>query len=289
MIQYIEGSIFDSPAQVIVNTVNTVGVMGKGIALSFKQHYPRMFERYRSACEKHQLTIGKLMLIYEPDHWILLFPTKENWRNPSKYEYIEKGLRKFVDTYSEKNIRSIAFPRLGCGNGALPWDEVKKLMEKYLKNLPIDVYIYLGTYPDEQPEHKQPEKTLSWLKENAKDMSFDGIRDDIQLATTVIPIPLQIREKTYDISYQKGLIFKAQAGDEYFVSEDKFFNIWDRIRKQSVFSVTDSTFEETLVLSLLYHLGYLSKIKLLDEKTGTMNNGYQINEGSDRVYKLREN
>ena len=78
MIEYIEGDIFDSPAQVIVNTVNTVGVMGKGLALSFKKRYPDMFESYKKVCEKHQLTIGKLMLHQEADHWILLFPTKEN-------------------------------------------------------------------------------------------------------------------------------------------------------------------------------------------------------------------
>ena len=88
MIEYIEGDIFDSPAQVIVNTVNTVGVMGKGLALSFKKRYPDMFESYKKVCEKHQLTIGKLMLYKEADHWILLYPTKENWRIPSILEYL---------------------------------------------------------------------------------------------------------------------------------------------------------------------------------------------------------
>lgn len=129
MIEYVEGDIFNSPAQVIVNTVNTVGVMGKGLALSFKKRYPEMFASYRSACEKRQLKTGKLMLWYAPDHWILLFPTKENWRNPSKLEYIENGLIKFVNTYAEKNITSIAFPKLGCGNGELNWDDVRPLME----------------------------------------------------------------------------------------------------------------------------------------------------------------
>ena len=144
MLEYIEGNIFDSPAQVIVNPVNTVGVMGKGIALEFRKRYPDMFTVYRTACEKHQLTTGKLMLWRGPDHWVLMFPTKQNWRNPSKIEYIEDGLLKFVNTYAEKDISSIAFPRLGCGNGELDWNEVRPVMEKYLKPLPIDVYIYLG-------------------------------------------------------------------------------------------------------------------------------------------------
>ena len=143
MISYIEGNLFDSPAQVIVNTVNTVGVMGKGIALEFKKRYPQMFEKYKRACENHSLTIGKLMLISEYDHLILLFPTKEHWKYPSKLSYIEKGLKKFCDSYVQQGITSIAFPKLGCGNGELNWDEVRPLMEKYLSNLPIDIYILI--------------------------------------------------------------------------------------------------------------------------------------------------
>lgn len=130
MIEYIEGNIFDSPAQVIVNTVNTVGVMGKGIALEFKNRYPQMFEKYKIACEKKMLTIGKLMLVSAPDHMLLLFPTKENWRYPSKLSYIEQGLKRFCDYYAQRGITSVAFPKLGCGNGELNWDEVRPLMEQ---------------------------------------------------------------------------------------------------------------------------------------------------------------
>ena len=154
MIEYIEGNIFDSPAQVIVNTVNTVGVMGKGIALEFKNRYPQMFEKYKTACEKHMLTIGKLMLVSAPDHMLLLFPTKENWRYPSKLSYIEQGLKRFCDNYAQRGITSIAFPKLGCGNGELDWNEVRPLMERYLKDLPIDIYIYLDKGKQEEPEHK---------------------------------------------------------------------------------------------------------------------------------------
>ena len=143
MIRYIEGDIFKSPAQVIVNTVNTVGVMGKGIALEFKKRYPDMFQAYRDICDRRKLKIGSLMLYYEPDHWVLLFSTKENWRNPSRMEFIEAGLAKFCRTYAEKGITSIAFPKLGCGNGELNWLEVQPVMEKYLRDLPIDIYIYI--------------------------------------------------------------------------------------------------------------------------------------------------
>lgn len=290
MIEYIQGNIFDSPAQVIVNTVNTVGVMGKGLALSFKQRYPEMFNRYRTACEKKQLTVGKLMLFYEPDHWILLFPTKENWRNPSKLEYLEKGLIKFVNTYADKNITSIAFPKLGCGNGELSWDEVKPLMEKYLKPLPIDIYIYLGVISDEKPEHKTPKSTLEWLKENAKDMSFNGVKDDIALATAVLPYMLTTSTANFEVTLKDEILtFASVQGESRIeVSEDQFYRSWDDIRRKSVFHIDDAAMEEKMVYELLFQFGYLSKIKLLDSKTNTMRDGFQINAGSGRMYSLQE-
>ena len=258
MIEYIQGNIFDSPAQVIVNTVNTVGVMGKGLALSFKQRYPDMFKKYRVMCEKHQLTVGKLMLCYEPDHWILLFPTKENWRNPSKLEYLEKGLIKFVNTYADKNITSIAFPKLGCGNGELSWDDVRPLMEKYLKPLPIDVYIYLGVIPDGTPEHKTQSATLAWLKENAKDMSFNGVKDDIALATSMLPYTLTTKEVVYDVTLKYDILtfVNQETAEEIIIPEEHFYRIWDLIRRKSVFHITDSSEPDKLVFELLYQFGY---------------------------------
>lgn len=116
--------------------------MGKGLALLFKKRYPDMFRKYKAACDSHQLTIGKLMLCNEADHQILLFPTKADWHDPSRLAYIELGLAKFVNTYAEKGIQSIAFPRLGCGNGGLVWSDVRQIMVEYLAPLPIDVYIY---------------------------------------------------------------------------------------------------------------------------------------------------
>jgi O-acetyl-ADP-ribose deacetylase (regulator of RNase III) len=142
MIYYREGDLFDSPAQTLVNPVNTVGVMGKGLALSFKERYPDMFAKYKEACDRHLLVPGMLMICRVPHHLVLLFPTKEHWRDPSSLDYIEAGLSKFRETYAEKGITSIAFPKLGCGCGGLHWDIVRPVMEKYLVNLPIDVYIY---------------------------------------------------------------------------------------------------------------------------------------------------
>ena len=286
MIEYIEGDIFDSPAQVIVNTVNTVGVMGKGLALSFKRRYPDMFESYKKVCEKHQLTIGKLMLHQEADHWILLFPTKENWRNPSKLEYIEKGLMKFVSTYAEKHITSIAFPKLGCGNGELDWNLVRPLMERYLKPLPIDVYIYLGINSDNLPEHKEQQKTIKWLKENAKDMSFDGVVDDLKTLSPIVPYSFNYNGIEYSFAYDTGITIEND-NIKIQVAENDFFAIWDEIRNQSVFRIPDNN-EIELVYALLFSLGYLSAIKIMDMKEHKMVAGYQINAGMGRLFDVKE-
>lgn len=290
MIKYIEGDIFDSPAQVIVNTVNTVGVMGKGLALSFKQRYPEMFAAYRTACEKHQLTIGKLMLWHAPDHWLLLFPTKENWRHPSRIEYIEKGLNKFVNTYAERNINSIAFPRLGCGNGELNWTDVKPLMEKYLALLPIDIYIYLGLKPEPVPEHKTPKKTLDWIRTYAKDISFNGIKDDIIFNSSIMPYSFNLEDKTHQVRWENGLSFiDDQQNEDFLVNEDAFFEIWDEIRNKGVFPSPTNDPQRILIYAMLSTLGYLSEIRIKDDKTQQMISGYQVKEGSGRMYSLKGN
>ena len=117
MITYVVCDLFESPARVLVNTVNTVGVMGKGIAKQFKQIYPEMFQEYQQICERHSLDIGELWLYKTANRWILNFPTKRHWRQPSRVEYIERGLRTFVEMYHIYGITSVSFPQLGCGNG----------------------------------------------------------------------------------------------------------------------------------------------------------------------------
>ena len=289
MIRYIEGDIFKSPAQVIVNTVNTVGVMGKGIALEFKKRYPDMFQAYRDICDKRKLKTGSLMLYYEPDHWVLLFPTKENWRNPSRMEYIEAGLAKFCRTYAEKGITSVAFPKLGCGNGELNWSEVQPVMEKYLKDLPIDIYIYLGTGPDPIPEHKIQEKTVDWLRQNAKDMSFQGLEDDIRYNCSIIPFSFSSGGMDWNVIWQEGLLFENQGSDavSVTVNEDEFFEIWSDLRNSGIALKGEVGSSERLVLDLLLSLGYVSEIRITDNRNGEKTDGYQINSGEGRVYALK--
>lgn len=143
-IHYLKGDIFNSQAQVIVNPVNCKGVMGKGLALAFKQKYPEMFAVYERDCQTGKLRIGRPTIYQKSTPWILNFPTKNHWRNPSKLEYIEKGLAFLLEHYKKAGITSIAFPKLGAQNGKLSWDEVGPLMAKYLSQTDIDVFIYIA-------------------------------------------------------------------------------------------------------------------------------------------------
>lgn len=153
MLVYRRTSIMESSAQTLVNTVNCVGVMGKGLAHAFKEREPAMFSAYKKICEQKLLSPGKLWLWRGSSSWILNFPTKVHWRNPSRIEWVEAGLRKFVDNYQAQKITEISFPQLGCGNGGLDWKEVKPLMERYLSDLPIPVYIHDYTVDVGLPEH----------------------------------------------------------------------------------------------------------------------------------------
>lgn len=145
-IDFIKGNIFNSEAQTIVNTVNCIGVMGKGIAFVYKLRYPDMFDLYKNHCKENRITPGVLWLFKGVKNapWVLNFPTKVHWKYPSKIEYLELGLAKFVSTYREQGIESIAFPLLGAHNGGLKKDEVIYVMQKYLSkcDIPIEIYEY---------------------------------------------------------------------------------------------------------------------------------------------------
>ncbi len=147
MIKVFEGDMMQSGAEALVNTVNTVGVMGKGIALQFKEAFPSNNKAYIDACKNKELEIGKLLAIWDENlqlgrKLIINFPTKTHWRYPSKYEYIEKGLIALRELLQKEKIKSIAIPPLGCGNGGLDWNKVKPMIEQALSGLDIEIMIY---------------------------------------------------------------------------------------------------------------------------------------------------
>ena len=143
-IEYISGDLFTSTAQVLVAPVNCEGVAGKGLALQFKERYPRWFGVYRMSCQMGLVGIGHPLLHTDMHPLILSFPTKAEWRKPSHLDYIESGLAATADLlYNYSSVESIAFPKLGTGLGGLMWEEVKLLMDYYLSLLQCDVLVYV--------------------------------------------------------------------------------------------------------------------------------------------------
>lgn len=150
MIRFTQGNLLEADAEAVVNTVNTVGVMGKGIALMFKERFPDNFRAYEAAAKRGEVQTGRMFVTESMEltgpRWIINFPTKKHWRHPSRLEWIEEGLQDLRAVITEKGIRSIAIPPLGSGNGGLDWVTVRPLIVAVLGSLKaVDVVIYEPT------------------------------------------------------------------------------------------------------------------------------------------------
>lgn len=147
MLEFVKGDFFDFDADIRVNTVNCVGVMGAGVALAFKKKYPEMFKEYARQCKEKEITPGKPTVWKHEDMFskgleIINFPTKNHWRNPSEYEYIEKGLIWLSNYLKNREGLTITLPALGCGHGGLDWERVKRLIQKYLEKTSNKILVF---------------------------------------------------------------------------------------------------------------------------------------------------
>jgi len=150
MIRFTQGNLLEAPVEAVVNTVNTLGVMGKGIALMFKERFPENNKAYEAACRAGEVRVGNMFITpgveLEGPRWIINFPTKQNWRNPTKLEWVESGLSALREEILKKKIGSLAIPPLGCGNGGLDWTVVRPMIEQALGDLQgVEVVVYEPT------------------------------------------------------------------------------------------------------------------------------------------------
>jgi len=141
-LHFVRGNLLASPAQTLVNPVNGVGVLGRGLARQFRDAFPDLLPAYQAACRAGALRPGRLWL-FRGSRWILCFPTKRHWRDPARLDDIAAGLATFARTYAALGITSAAFPALGCGAGGLAWDAVRPLLEQFLGPLPLPLWVYL--------------------------------------------------------------------------------------------------------------------------------------------------
>lgn len=150
MITFTQGNLLEAKTEALVNTVNTEGVMGKGVALMFKEAFPENFKAYEAACKRGEVRVGRMFVTerhqFIGPKWIINFPTKKHWRPPSRLEWIEEGLNDLKRVIDEKGIRSVALPPLGSGNGQLDWADVRPRIESALAALAnVEVIVYEPT------------------------------------------------------------------------------------------------------------------------------------------------
>lgn len=271
MITYTRTNIFESNAQVLVNTVNTVGVMGKGLAKEFKRLYPDMFESYQDYCNKKRFQIGNLHLYQTKNKQILNFPTKQNWRSASKLEYIELGLKKFVEQYQQQKINSISFPMLGCGNGGLSWrSEIKPLMHKYLRKLPIDVFIHTASKDIFAPEHKDQKQIDKWLKDEPYYLSsmefISHIRQEYsKLINEVSNSQLNL---SIEVLFEDDIICIKNGDITLHITDDTLRDIWQILKNSGILKANMLSFElathSNMIMLFLSQLEYLTLTQLDD-------------------------
>ncbi len=147
MLKYVTGDFFDYDADIRINTVNCVGVMGAGVALLFKNKYPEMFKQYKRDCNSKRISPGNPTVWQEGDMlekktYIINFPTKIDWRNKSEYSYVEDGLKWLSEYLTKHKNNTVTLPALGCGHGGLDWNIVKSLIEKYLANSENEILVF---------------------------------------------------------------------------------------------------------------------------------------------------
>lgn len=293
MITYIQGDIFTSPATVLVNTVNTVGVMGKGIAKDFKAYFPEMFRKYQEACDSGELRIGTLQFFRTPHKSVLNFPTKRHWRQKSRVEDIERGLHAFVARYADFSISSVAFPQLGCGNGELDWEtQVLPLMEKYLSPLPIDVYIHLYDTGTSFVEHRNPGEMKRWLRSEPESLPFTEFWDDVQnlvtRATKEYPGENWTIETVQPGEDEAAIVF-ANGMDSDVLTTTDLRQVWQQLRSFGLVSNEDfggaSSAGSKAFLRLLTGLDYVEPTSFVTIRSGDL--GFEMDDAHGFVSGIR--
>jgi len=211
MIKYTTGDIIKANTEAIVNTVNTVGVMGKGIALAFKKAFPDNYKIYKQVCKDKEFSIGDLLLTNTGQlipKYIINFPTKKHWRGRSKIEFVEIGMQELIKEINLKEIKSIAIPPLGCGNGGLDWNDVKPIILKNLESIgrKIEVVIYEPGFNNQIIKSKKQTKLTparAMLLTALKDYQILGYSINL-LVIQKIAYFLQRFGEPLNLQYEKG-------------------------------------------------------------------------------------
>lgn len=238
--------ILMAKTEAVINTVNCVGIMGKGIALQFKERFPDNFKSYKKACNNNEITIGK-MFVYKTNiecpKFIINFPTKQHWRENSKYEYIRKGLVDLKHVIITNNIRSISIPPLGCGQGGLIYDNVLNIIHEVLSNLDIEMNLYLLNNSINSDMIKTKSKTCLQLTERRAVSIIlidEYIKQKIALSSNDFITNIECQKLFYFLQnsgYNMNLKFEK---DYYGPCSNQLFHFLNNINGIFIFGYNDN-------------------------------------------------
>ncbi|MDH0869818.1 type II toxin-antitoxin system antitoxin DNA ADP-ribosyl glycohydrolase DarG [Agrobacterium pusense] len=250
-----QGDMFAEPADAIVNTVNCVGVMGKGVALEFKRRWPANFEEYKRLCDRKALRPGKVFVyqnsdMLDQDSWKFLvnFPTKDHWRGKSQIGFIDEGLDDFLAQVEKLGIRSVVLPPLGCGNGGLEWKEVKPLLVRKLS--PVDGVEFLVFEPSETGKASGSVNMEMNFERAVLIKSFGDLTDYFGGSLTRI-----VMQKIVYFLQAMGVDYRmAFARNEFGPYSDDLRAVFSSMEKKNVLKGFSSETRETTVVPEAYKL-----------------------------------
>lgn len=290
-IEFKTGNLFESDTDAIVNTVNCVGVMGKGVALEFKRRWPENYKQYRKLCDAKALRPGNIyifdqgnLLAEEKPRYLINFPTKDHWRAKSKIEYIEDGLETLREELLKGSIRSISMPPLGCGNGGLEWSEVKSLIVERLNGLETRVVVYEPFMERDAPEHTKSDTTPLTFQR----ASLLKVLGDIEIYFEGGFDRLSLQKITYflqEFGIPFGLKFSKNKFGPYSERLKDAFRMFERQELMAGFS-------EDMQISHVTKFGYalsdefLSKEDRMDEVSKITRQISELIEGFESPYGL---
>jgi len=243
MIKFVKGDFFDYEADIRINTVNCVGVMGAGVALLFKNKFPDMFKDYSDACSKGIVIPGKPHVWIDNNMFknttIINFPTKKHWKNPSEYEYIEKGLIWLKEFLTDKENSTITIPALGCGHGGLDWNIVKNMIIKNLGDLKINILLF-------EPSSSTNNKLTKELTNTFKEKNIKVLKPD----NSLYPKHLKGRSSS-EIFYQGNIDLLNKKNISIVVTSKP-----DEREKNALFSFIEELPKKDIVFLLNYNSSF---------------------------------
>lgn len=255
MIEFVSGDFFDFDADIMINTVNCVGVMGAGVALAFKKRFPEMFDDYAEQCRLGIIRPGLPSVwlqkdMISKDIEIINFPTKKHWKNPSEYHYIDDGLEWLSKYLEDKNGKVVTLPALGCGHGGLDWGRVRSMIAEKLKNSPAHIYVFepfdsvkAGNTKVSEPDYEQ---LLGSVDAGVVKYASDSYPEKLRSYTKKDVYYYPKQKSTFGYDYSVVCSSKPDSSEIYAIR--KFFD-YCVLEKHSIL-LGGTAFEKKLALEL---------------------------------------